>query len=134
MPKTYEDGLNDAWEVARKIVCLASDGGYSVSELMKIFGSDNIASDKILKHNTAAEVIAKIEEYENSRIEIGDEVTDDKEWKGIVTWISPDGEYVVMILEDGTALRWKKKEFKKTGRRFSQIEEVLKQLKESEGE
>lgn len=130
--KTYEDGLNEAWEAARKIVYLASDGGYSVSELMKIFGSDNIASDEILKHNTAAEVIAKIEKYERNCINIGDEVTNNDGWKGVVTWISPDGEYIVMMLEDGTALRWKEKEFKKTGRHFPQIEELLQQMQEAE--
>ena len=131
MNKTYEDGLNDAWEAARKIVYLPSVGGYSASELLDIFGRTDISSAQLLKHNTAAEVIAKIKEYEN-RIEVGDEVTDDDGWKGVVTWISPDGEYMVVVLQDGSALRWKKESFKKTGRHFPQIAEVLKQMQEEE--
>ena len=64
----------------------------------------------------------------DDEIKIGDEVTDGGEWKGVVTWVSPDYEYLVVMLDDGTAIRWKKKEFKKTGRHFSQIAEVLKQM------
>lgn len=129
--KTYEDGLNEAWEAARKIVYLPSVGGYSASELLDIFGRTDISSAQLLKHNTAAEVIANIKKYENC-IKVGNEVTDNDGWKGVVTWISPDGGYLVVTLQDGTALRGEKKHFKKTGRHFPQIEEVLKQMQESE--
>lgn len=129
--KTYEDGLNEAWEAARKIVYLPSVGGYSASELLDIFGRTDISSAQLLKHNTAAEVITKIKKYENC-IKVGNEVTDNDGWKGVVTWISPDGGYLVVTLQDGTALRWEKEHFKKTGRHFPQIEEVLKQMQESE--
>ncbi len=70
------------------------------------------------------------EQKKAAEIKIGDEVTDDKEWEGVVTWISPLGEYLVIILKDGTALHWNKKDFKKTGRHFPQLEEVLKQMRE----
>lgn len=63
-------------------------------------------------------------------IKVGDEVTDDDGWNGVVTWIDPDGEYLIILQKDGTALRWKKDIFKKTGRHFSQIEEVLEQMQE----
>lgn len=125
--KTYEDGLNEAWEAAKKIICLPSDGGYVPSALIKIFGYDH--SNTIFKQNTAAEAVTKINEYEN-RIGVGDEVTDNDGWNGVVTWISPDGEYLVVTLQDGTALRWKKESFKKTGRHFPHIVEVLKQMQE----
>lgn len=124
MAKTYEDGLNEAWEVARKIVC--SDG-YNWSELEGIF--ERRSTSDILKTNTIYEAIDKIKNYEG--IKVGDEVTDDNEWEGVVTWISPLGEYLVILLKDGTALHWDKKDFKKTGRHFPQIAEVLKQMKES---
>ena len=126
-----ERGQNEAWEAARKIVYLPSVGGYSASELLDIFGRTDISSAQLLKHNTAAEVITKIKKYENC-IKVGNEVTDNDGWKGVVTWISPDGGYLVVTLQDGTALRWEKEHFKKTGRHFPQIEEVLKQMQESE--
>lgn len=37
--KTYEDGLNEAWELARDIVCLQEDGGKPVEWLENTFGS-----------------------------------------------------------------------------------------------
>lgn len=121
--KTYEDGLNDAWEVARKIACT---DGYKCGELDNIFGSHS--ANTILSFLTASEAIDAIENYEG--IKVGDEVTDDEEWKGVVTWINPNGEYMEVMLEDGTTIQWKKASFKKTGRHFPQIEEVLKQMKE----
>ena len=53
-------------------------------------------------------------------------------WNGVVTWISPDGEYLVIIQKDGAPLHWKKESFKKTGRHFPEIAEVLKQMQEGE--
>lgn len=126
--KTYEDGLNEAWEAARKIVYLPSNGGYSASELMEIFKS-NVENAYILKHNTATEAIAKINEYEN-RIEVGDEVVDSIGKKSVVVRVY--GEYITVVEYDGVASRWKKEGFKKTGRHFPQIEEVLKQMQEKE--
>lgn len=131
--KTYEDGLNEAWECTRKMVCTPEKGGYTWSALEQIFNTRSLSN--IINTYTASEAISKIKEYEEEQkkaaeIKIGDEVTDYGEWKGVVTWISPDGEYLVVTLQDGSALRWKKEGFKKTGRHFSQIEEVLKQMQE----
>lgn len=68
-PKTYEDGLNDAWVLAKKIM-------YQLKsyELKKIFGTDNEAS--ILSDAyTPQEALAKIEAYEKSQqIQVGDVV------------------------------------------------------------
>ena len=77
---------------------------------------------------TASEVIAKIKEYE--KFKIGDKVTDQNGEKGVITRISPDGEYLVVMLQDGNVIRWKKESFKKTRRHFPEIVEVLKQMQE----
>lgn len=132
--KTYEDGLNEAWEVARKMACLPSDGGYTAEKIAEIFGTSN--ESEILKRNTAAEVIAKIEEYEN-RIEVGDEVHtiyDDTPmvvvsiFNGNVT-----GEKrVVSVSISGIISTLYAEELRKTGRHFPQITEVLKQMQEGE--
>lgn len=121
--KTYEDGLNEAWEAAKKIVCT---DGYRWRELGEIFGTHTMHS--IFNSYTASEVIDKIKNYEG--IKVGDEVTDNDGWKGVVTWISPDVDYMIVMLEDGTAIRWKKESFKKTGRHFPEIADVLKQIQE----
>lgn len=121
--KTYEDGLNEAWEAARKVVC---DNNYNYEELGNIF--DTISIDAILSDYTASEVIDKIKNHEE--IKIGDEVIDSIGKKSVVLRVH--GEYITVIEYDGVASRWKKESFKKTGRHFPQIEEVLKQMQEGE--
>lgn len=127
--KTYEDGLNEAWEVARNITCAPTNGGKSEKWVNDMFGYQSRSA--VMRNYSASEAIARIKKHEE--IKIGDEVTDNDGWKGVVTWISPDGEYLVVTLQDGSALRWKKEHFKKTGRHFPQIAEALKQMQEGEG-
>lgn len=134
--KTYEDGLNDAWEAVKKIEAPTAEGGLSGKELAQIF-KDGDTLYKVFKNYSAHEAVTRIKEYEEEQkkaaeIKIGDEVTDNDGWKGVITWISPDSEYLVVTLQDGSALRLNKENFKKTGRHFPQIEEVLKRLQEGE--
>lgn len=131
--KTYEDGLNDAWETARKIEVPTAEGGLSGKELAQIFKDGTLCN--IFKNYSACEAVTRIKEYEEEQkkaaeIKIGDEVTDNDGWKGVVTGIDPDGEYLIIIQKDGTALHWKKESFKKTGRHFPEIAEVLEQMRE----
>lgn len=130
MSKTYEDGLNEAWEVVRRLY-----NELGLDKRVELFGY--CAPREIVNALTPQEAIEKIREYEEEQkkaaeIKIGDEVTDNDGWEGVVAWIDPDGEYLIILQKDGTALRWKKDIFKKTGRHFSQIEEVLKQMQEGE--
>lgn len=127
--KTYEDGLNDAWECAKNLL----KGEYDQYKRFEIFGNTDV--DNIFTLLTGAEALAKLKKYEEEQkkaveIKIGDEVINDEEWKGVVTWINPNGEYMEVMLEDGTTTQWKKASLKKTGRHFPQIEEVLKQIKD----
>ena len=62
--KSYEDGLNDAWECARKLILIKREGGLSMEEIEKIFG-DTTCRANIIRAYTASETIAKIKEYEN---------------------------------------------------------------------
>ena len=126
--KTYEDGLNEAWKLVRRIACIPEYGGETTTWLKDVFGDVDVCT--IIRDYSVSEAIEKIEKYEG--IKVGDEVTDNDGWKGVVTWISSDGEYILVMLRDGDALRWKKESFKKTGRHFPQIAEVLKQMQEDE--
>lgn len=125
--KTYEEGLNEAWELARDIIAMPNSENKSlIGVRYNALGNDALYD--IIRNYSASEIIKMIKEYEE--IIVGDEVTNEEEWKGVVTWINPNGEYMEVILEDGTTIQWKKTSFKKTGRHFPQIEEVLKQMKE----
>lgn len=126
--ETYEDGLNEAWELARYISCTPNEGGKSIKWVEDVFGCGNRRD--VLRNHSASEVIAKIEECEN-RIKVGDEVIDSNgmlEKRSVVVRVS--GSVITIMEGDGTVSRWEKEDFKKTGRNFPQIEEVLKQMQE----
>ena len=124
----YAKGLADAWECARSVI-----NNEVPFEFWNLASGQSMLA--VFRLYSAKEAIEKIREYEEEQkkaaeIKIGDEVTDDDGWNGVVTFISPEGKYLVVTLQDGSALRWKKEHFKKTGRHFPQIEEVLQKMQE----
>ena len=132
--KTYEDGLNEAWNMARKIVCMPQDGGESEEWLEKTFGTAR--TDCVLRNFSASEAIDVIERSE--KIKVGDEIVDKYGWKKVVTKTHNSGDITIMDCNgefyECCKKAWKMSGFKKTGRNFPQIEEVLKQIKEGEDE
>ena len=121
--KTYEDGLNDAWEAARKIGCA---DGYKCGELEDIFGSASLGY--ILGYLTASEAIDAIEKHE--KFKVGDEGVNLIGKKSFVVRVS--GSVITIVESDGMVSRWEMEDFEKTGRHFPQIAEVLKQMQEEE--
>lgn len=71
----YENGLHDAWEIAKKIECM---DGYNGDELIKMFGTDDI--EAIFAKYKASEVLEKVKAYEEQKaknldeIKVGDEI------------------------------------------------------------
>lgn len=127
--KTYEDGLNEAWKLARLIVCTHEDGGKSAEWLENIFGTER--KDLVLRNFSASEAIDAMENYE--KIKVGDEV----KYIGSVGVVIEDysEDQVMLMWSNGrTAIGIPKKDVTKTGRHFPQIEEVLNQMKEGEDE
>lgn len=129
MNKTYEDGLNEAWELARKIVCLPVDGGKNVEWLEDTFGTAR--TDYILRNYSAYEAIDAVETYE--KLKVGDEVKYIGS-VGVVIENYSEDQVMLMWSNGTTAIGIPKKDVTKTGRHFPQIEEVLKQMKEGEDE
>lgn len=77
--KTYEEGLNDAWELAKKIAMEKSNGGFDSYEIVKIFGFNDM--DAIFMEYTPQEALAKLKAYEEAqetekmaKINVGDVV------------------------------------------------------------
>lgn len=141
----YDLGLNDAWECARKMMLSDEDGGIALSDILKIFGMTQYSA---IKRFSASESIAKIKEYEEKQkqeddeIKIGDEIKNKWGTRGVVVEIAPqyNGATVYSVLWRNAERRcldksdWDSYEvWKKTGRHFSQIEEVLEQMKGEEG-
>lgn len=135
----YQRGLNDAWACARKIFGVKY--GYTHDEIIGIYGRRLDAIDL-----PPSEAIAKIKAYEEQKkvneekIKVGDEIVfgsahvvvtyinSYNEWNGFAIndcgVCKPGQGYTCMQGFDG---------WKKTGRHFQQIAEVLKQLQEGEG-
>lgn len=128
--KTYEDGLNEAWELARKIGGV--DNGYSCGELSDIFGT--CSAGYIFDNLTVSETMDAIEN--SKRIKVGDEVVNKYGWKRVVTNTHINGE-VTLMDSNGDFYAYCRAEvndldLKKTGRHFPQIEEMLNQMQEDE--
>lgn len=138
--KTYEEakeegreqGLEEAWECARSVV--DSKVPFEFWELPS--GQSTL---EVFKRYSAKEAIEKIREYEEKQkeateIKVGDEVIYDRE-KCIVTAIA-NGGYTVMLLGlgGGYMVRTTRDEIqgRRTGRRFQEIADVLKQMQEEE--
>lgn len=139
--KGYEKGLDDTWEATKKIIS-TDDSALSWTELEKIFGTYNI--DDILEGVTPAEAIAKIEAYYSvfsieekakaeAEIRVGDEVELISDGtKGVVYEVVPgqvNGFYIAGRL---VHFCWRTEDVKKTNRRFPEIAELLKKMKEVE--
>lgn len=124
-PKTYTQGLADAWELARKIVLDKDRGGFSCSELESIF--DTVYPSDILEKLSYEEVLAKIEAYEKEReIKVGDVVKVD-ELACVVTAVYKDSADV--LFKDGTCENSSKIYIEKTGKHID-IEPLLRQIGE----
>lgn len=129
----YIRGLNDAWDAARKIGGIG-EGVIPCKDLQRLFGVD--VSYYIFKNTEAFDAVQIVREYEEEKeaeqeIKVGDElISEDGERTVIIdieykTWRVFDG-YETTDIYDFQKIHWKK-----TGRHFPQISEVLKQMQES---
>ena len=121
--EAYQRGLNDAWDVAKKISTMDSP------TRDEIFGL--VITSNIIDENSAPEAIEKIQKYEQKQdeIKVGNEVNG-KGGRGIITKISNDGDHFNVMWENGSTGYYMREDFKKTGRHFSEIAEVLRKMQE----
>ena len=121
--KTYEDGLNDAWELARKVNAMSED------EFDKCFNFDWQCTTDF----TYQEILAMVEAYEESKaIKVGDVVyaDDEPDSFGVVTWKHNNGVYVMW--DDGSCGdETNIEELHKTGRTVD-ISHLLEQIRGNE--
>jgi hypothetical protein len=123
----YKQGLDDAWECARKILF-----DYTLTDVKEKFGTDTFCG--IIEKYSASETIAKIKEYEEKQkrveIKVGDEVyLLDGNYHSVVTSLFEEGKKAVLITQNG---KWSTEfisNLRKTCRHFKEIEYVLKQMK-----
>ena len=127
----YQKGLEDAWNIARKITVETDDGGVSISALYEMFGTESMC--KIMKNNTVYDATDKLKAYEKKypdKIKVGDEVThksDSISWTAVVTQ-NVNGILTLMGMTGAIAEGYDEKCFVKTGRHFD-IEKILEAMK-----
>ncbi len=122
--KAYEQGLTDAWELAKRISLLPSDGGYNCDTLREVFGTD--LERRIYKF-TPQEAMAKLKAYEDSKIEVGDVVCHREYGNGIVT--REDGDFYNVVCANGDVICFEKNRVTKTGKHI-EIKAILEQIGE----
>lgn len=122
--KTYEQGLEEAWEIARKIAISDELGGFNKDELKKIFGEEIvIPAYLMINYPDIHEVKAKIDawEAEQAKPKLGDVV----EIIGLITHQTYTGIYIeenaleYIVLDNSLSKCFLKKDgctIKKTGK------------------
>jgi hypothetical protein len=136
----YNDGLADAWECARKVSQVRKYGGYGDC-LEEVFGRHRVPWDVF--DYSASECIEKIRQYEQKQeeqMQIGDEVI--RHYKNEFME-GDDAPSIFLSEEDGNfrclafngrsimIAEYPKNQYRKTGRHFPEIAEVLQKMKES---
>lgn len=120
---SYQEGLSDAWEAARKIIC-----EMDYEDHMKIFGGDNLDYIFALSPTT---VIEKLKAYEQEQeYRVGDEFENGAGRKFVV--LKMDGKEIDRYIDgDGKTYVMKEKYsvMRKTGRSFPEIAAVLEKMR-----
>jgi hypothetical protein len=122
----YNKGLNDAWNLAKKIVLPSHMGGYTMDEFKNIFDKNTYIS--AMSDFTPQEALAKVKAYEErNEIKVGDVV----KFRGdciesIVTKV--DGYIVYRLFKDGSCnlFHYNKGDLVKTGKHFDSIDEFMR--------
>jgi len=120
----YERGLNDAWELVRRLRTTAP------TDIIEIFDKDTTFS--VIEELSASEAIEKWKAWEDkNEIKVGDEVVCRDGIKGIVVGISNNTEQISLLSNEYNVPQLLiKNHATKTGRHFDAIEKVLKKIQE----
>lgn len=128
--KSYIDGLNDAWENARKVEVSPTEGGFTVDEVHKIFG--DMGTNEVLCNYNGFEAAAKIKAYEEekNKIHLGDEVFSYAfNDKGIVIKISSNN-IITIVCDKISSISTSIDKVYKTGKSYPQIVEYYEFLEQ----
>lgn len=119
--RSYEDGLKDAWEAARKIDHMSDE------DIKNVFGCGFSA---VFETIGASEAIEKIRQYEQEQkeIKVGDEVKTEDGQKMVIAAIvnkdfaglADDGRFMYGTLDETIT---------RTGRHFPEIASVLQKMR-----
>ena len=130
--EAYQAGLNDAWEVMKKIALGPEDGALTTHQLKEIFGTYFVS--EIIRERPAQEVIDKIKAYEDEHsdcIEVGDEVvwkTDDITLIVTSTYEMGGFNWCDGVMQDGKVYHVLAENVHKTGKHYN-IASILEEMR-----
>ena len=127
---SYQRGLEDAWEAARKIIHMPE--GDLLNIFTECYSAVCTALQVLLKYD-ASEAIAKLKAYEDKQkdhIEVGDEVrTRDGAPSHTFLVTKATDSHVYGISDDGSWNYWTKDEVTKTGKHYD-IQSILEAMRQ----
>ena len=120
-----EPDEDEVWEFAKELISMSENEVSDMIGYTTNFG-------EVMYNMTYQEAKARYEEWkQKEEIEVGDELKDDENIRAVVLDIlDADYESYEVITENGIVDEWQKGIVVKTGRHFSDIEELLKKMRE----
>lgn len=94
---SYNKALNDAWDLAKKVVLCESDGGMSVADMCKAFDDYSYSSEHILKNFSGVEAWSAYNKFLKSKA-----VEEELKAKTRIESIAETATEVTFTLTDGT--------------------------------
>lgn len=138
--KAYDKGLSDAWDLVKRIESTPEDGGLTNKQIVEVFGQ-YWSSFELYRAFSVEEAMDLMKAYEDKQkqdaeIKVGDEVKSDFGNRGVVITNEPDLNGVISVLFETCShvQLYPKDKLTRTGRTFSQIAEVLKELRGAEND
>lgn len=113
---------------AREVISSPNNENKSFTWVRENVIGSNVALFDIIRNYSAFEIIEEIKKYEE--IKVGDEIeriNGNHDRKYIVTKIT-ESDYINIMFDDGGVGYINPIHYRKTGRHFPQIEEILKQM------
>ena len=136
------EGQAEVWVCVKKIALHPEEGGIALGDIRKIFGCKHFQT--VFRDYSASECIEKIRAYEQEKeeqIQVGDEVI--RHYKSEFAegddapsiFLSEEDGYFRCLAFNGRSImiaEYPKNQYRKTGRHFPEIAEVLRKMKESD--
>ena len=124
--KTYEDGIKEAWDIAKKVVSIPKNGGFTNEEIKDIFGTQY--RSEVFKKYTATEASKKFSEWEKkTKFSLNDQVINMDGMRGVIMNIVSPNETFFIWWEDGTSGEESVGNIKRTGLKIN-VAELLEQI------
>lgn len=125
--QAFNQGVEAAWNLARKITCQPINGGFNRSECEEIFDEGYISD--VFEKYTYPEAAEKVAEWERQKEEIkaGDVFEFTSGGKAVVMKVYEDGEVALFFPDGGCGIYEPHESWHKTGRHID-IDSFLKQI------